>query len=397
MLAAAGLPIYIHAPKFYVDEYGISLATLGFVLFVLRLLDVVQDPLLGALSARLRNHRAAAVSGGLAAIALGMLMLFAVPAGFAPVLWFAISLVLVFSAYSFLTLTFYAQGIAKADELGVGGHLRLARWRESGALLGVCIAAIAPVALANWMDAPFTGYAIGFAIASFGVFLAMRLEWVTAMTPTTQGQPGDWWVVLGDPLARRLLLIAFVNAAPVAITSTLFLFFVESRLDAPGMEGPLLLAFFLAAALSAPIWGRLADRFGSKSVLLAAMVLAIGALLFALGLGAGDVIAFAFVSIASGAAMGADLTLLPALFAARMARVSPGGEVGFGLWSFMSKATLALAAIAAFPALQAAGFQSGVENDEHALWALTLAYAGLPCALKVLAIALLASTDLKEN
>jgi glycoside/pentoside/hexuronide:cation symporter, GPH family len=25
----AGLPIYIHAPKFYVDEYGVSLAALG--------------------------------------------------------------------------------------------------------------------------------------------------------------------------------------------------------------------------------------------------------------------------------------------------------------------------------------------------------------------------------
>lgn len=29
LIAAAGLPIYIHAPKFYVDEYGTSLAALG--------------------------------------------------------------------------------------------------------------------------------------------------------------------------------------------------------------------------------------------------------------------------------------------------------------------------------------------------------------------------------
>ncbi|MEM8802354.1 MAG: MFS transporter, partial [Pseudomonadota bacterium] len=45
-LAMAGLPIYIHAPKFFVDEYGVSLAALGAVLFGLRLLDVVQDPAL---------------------------------------------------------------------------------------------------------------------------------------------------------------------------------------------------------------------------------------------------------------------------------------------------------------------------------------------------------------
>jgi GPH family glycoside/pentoside/hexuronide:cation symporter len=48
LLAAAGLPIYIHAPKFYVDEFGVSLAALGTVLFGLRLIDVVQDPLLGS-------------------------------------------------------------------------------------------------------------------------------------------------------------------------------------------------------------------------------------------------------------------------------------------------------------------------------------------------------------
>jgi hypothetical protein len=50
MLAAAGLPIYIHAPKFYVDEYGVSLAALGVALFALRLIDVVQDPALGWLA-----------------------------------------------------------------------------------------------------------------------------------------------------------------------------------------------------------------------------------------------------------------------------------------------------------------------------------------------------------
>ena len=45
-MAAAGLPIYIHAPKFYADEYGVGLAAMGAVLFGLRLIDVVQDPIL---------------------------------------------------------------------------------------------------------------------------------------------------------------------------------------------------------------------------------------------------------------------------------------------------------------------------------------------------------------
>ena len=73
MLAAAGLPLYIHAPKFYVDEYGVSLAALGTVLFALRLLDVVQDPLLGRLAARLQETRA--VSVGIAVLTMSAAMM----------------------------------------------------------------------------------------------------------------------------------------------------------------------------------------------------------------------------------------------------------------------------------------------------------------------------------
>ena len=56
MLGAAGLPIYIHAPKYFVDQYGVSLSTLGLALFVLRSLAFVQDPILAALAQRSRER-----------------------------------------------------------------------------------------------------------------------------------------------------------------------------------------------------------------------------------------------------------------------------------------------------------------------------------------------------
>ena len=79
LLAAAGLPIYIHAPKFYVDEYGVSLAALGTILFGLRLIDVVQDPLLGRLAEKTRGKRGVVVAIGCCVMALSMVALFAVP------------------------------------------------------------------------------------------------------------------------------------------------------------------------------------------------------------------------------------------------------------------------------------------------------------------------------
>ncbi len=394
VLSAAGLPIYIHAPKFYADEYGVSLVALASVLFALRLLDVVQDPFFGRLSETLRHKRGIAVAIATSVMGLAMFGLFGVSPPFAPLLWFAVMLTLVFSAFSFLTINFYAQGVITANAMPDQGHLKLARWRESGALLGVCLAAVAPVALGFALERPFAGFAAGFLALALAAAYVMRSEWNAGALPPSVGMKA----IIGDRLARRLLLIALVNAAPVAVSTTIFLFFVESRLEAPGFEGPLLLTFFLSAAIAAPIWTFLAERYGPKPVLLVAMVLAIVAFAGALSLGPGDWPLFALICLASGFAIGADLTILPAVFAARMAHVSPSAAEGFGLWAFATKFTLAFATVTLLPALENAGFDSatGVHAPE-ALELLSILYAGLPCLLKVLAIALLAVTELKEN
>jgi GPH family glycoside/pentoside/hexuronide:cation symporter len=163
------------------------------------------------------------------------------------------------------------------------------------------------------------------------------------------------------------------------------------------MEGPLLLLFFLSAAAAAPLWGRIARRIGAKRALLAGMGLAIAAFIGAALLGPGDTALFALVCIGSGAAMGADLTLLPAMFARRMAKVAPTAGQAFGLWSLVTKFTLAFAAVALLPLLEARGFVTGTANPPEALALLTVLYALLPCALKLVAVALLAATKIEED
>ena len=99
--------------------------------------------------------------------------------------------------------------------------------------------------------------------------------------------------IIRDNTARKLLILALVNATPLAVSSTLFLFYVESKLGAVGWEGALLVLFFLAAALSSPIWSMLARRFGAKPVLISAMILAVASFAYTLTLSLGDVIPFA--------------------------------------------------------------------------------------------------------
>ena len=392
LISAAGLPIYIYAPKYYADTYGVSLTTLGTLLFALRFFDVVQDPVLGWISERLRASKAFWVSMGAVLLAASMWGLFAVAPPFAPIWWFGLTITGLFTAFSFLTINFYAQGVVKASKMA-NGHVRLAAWRETGALLGVCVAAVAPTILMSFVDEPFAIFALGFVAAVAIGTLWIWPEWSKAPV----SEPSNISVIVSDPIARRLLILALFNATPLAVSSTLFLFFVESRLGAVGWEGPLLVLFFLAAALSAPIWSRIALRLGSKRTLLVAMVLAIISFAYTVTLSTGDEIQFAVICVLSGVTIGADLTLLPAMFARRMAKVSPNGGQGFGLWSLVSKFTLAFAAVILLPVLENAGFVAGqTDLPESTLNTLTMLYAGVPLILKLVAVAILATTKFEE-
>ena len=393
VLSAAGLPIYIYAPKYYADTFGVSLTALGALLFALRLFDVVQDPILGWVSERLRAQRGIWVALGAAVLGLSMYGLFAVTPPIAPIWWFGLTITGLFSAFSFLTINFYAQGVQKAGDTP-GGHVRLAAWRETGALLGVCIAAVAPTVLLGVSEQPYVVFSIGFMVLVVLATIFMHREWTAQ---SVESDPTSIKEIIADPTARRLLILALVNATPLAVSSTLFLFFVESRLQAPGWEGPLLVLFFLAAAASSPVWSRLAQRFGAKRVLLVAMVLAVASFAYTLTLSSGQQIQFAIVCVLSGATIGADLTLLPALFAKRMAKVSPNGGQGFGLWSLVNKLTLAIAAAVLLPLLERSGFVAGATNlPDEAMTRLTVLYAGVPCALKLVAIVLLSALNLED-
>ena len=60
----------------------------------------------------------------------------------------------------------------------------------------------------------------------------------------------------------------------------------------------------------------------------------------------------------------------------------------FGIWSFLSKLGLALAAAIILPALSAADYRIGEVNSTNALMTLAASYALLPSLLKLGALAL---------
>ena len=106
--------------------------------------------------------------------------------------------------------------------------------------------------------------------------------------------------------------------------------------------------------------------------------------------GPGAGLAFGAICVMSGAATGADMVILPALFSRTVLVQGVPSGIAFGVWSFAQKISLALAAALVLPVLQASGFTAGAKNTVQALHVLTLTYAVLPCFLKLLALVLVA-------
>ncbi|MGR3617254.1 MAG: MFS transporter [Paracoccaceae bacterium] len=386
MLAAAGIPLYIHLPRYASLNLGIGLGTVGVILLVIRLVDLVQDPLIGwAIDRWPRAQSTFAVASAIG-LAIGFPLLFSLNAGPSVVAQVIVILVLLFSSYSLGMILLYARSTTLASSPSPRALMTMAAFREGGMLTGVVIASIMPAVFVAF-GASGQGYPV------FGLFLGMLALTCAAVSfPIWLRKP-----IPGQPLslaglkqsgAMRLLALALVNSLPVAITSTLFLFFVEDRLQLSGKAGPLLIVFFLSAGLSVPLWTRTSHRLGPKLTLLIAMPLAILGFFGAAFLASGNLVGFVFVCIASGAALGADMVILPAMFSVALNRAGLEASLAFGIWSFAGKLGLALAAFLVLPLLERNGFTPGATNSAYALTTLNVSYAVIPCILKLVAIAL---------
>ncbi|CUK27507.1 sugar (Glycoside-Pentoside-Hexuronide) transporter [Cognatishimia activa] len=395
LLAAAGIPLYIHLPRFASVNLGIGLGAIGTLLLAIRLIDLVQDPLIGwAID---RWPRAQSLFAALAALglAVGFPVLFSLGTGPSVMTSLVLVLILLFSAYSLGMILLYGRTETLAGSSDPKALMRVATFRESGMLAGVIVAAVMPgvflVMGGSGQGYPAFGLFLGFVAVT--TWLLTRPIWTRKPVLGTPFSVSD----LAQAGAMRLLFLALVNSLPVAITSTLFLFFVQDRLSLPGTAaGPLLILFFLSAGVTVPLWSRISLRIGTKKTLMVAMPLAIASFIGAALLSEGNWIGFAAICVGSGAALGADMVLLPAMFTGALTKAKLKASQAFGLWSFAGKLGLALAAFLVLPALERAGFEPGAANTAVALHALNFSYAIVPCLLKLAAFALVLSLPTEE-
>lgn len=399
-LALVALPVYVMVPQLYAASLGMPLATVGAVLLATRVLDAFIDPPLGRWVDRAPRSfgHAGFIALALPLLLAGFIALFHPPAMGAAALiaWFGASLILVYLGYSIATIAHNSWGARLTQQRGE--RTRLTAVREGCALAGVALAAILPsVAGLSVLSGVFA-----LLLLASAALLWRRAPRVPHAANSASAAPSarapHWLAPLAGRPFRWLFAVFALNGIAAAIPATLFLFFASDRLQLPQHAGSFLLLYFGAAALSLPLWSRLAARVGEARAWLAAMVLAIIAFAWTATFGSGDLLPFALVCALTGAALGADLALPPALLAGVIGQAGHAGTREgsyFGLWSWMTKMNLALAAGIALPLLQWLGYVPG-SSDAAGLSALTVAYALLPCALKAAAALLLWKAPLRD-
>lgn len=399
-LAMGALPLYVHLPKFYGEVFGVGLAAIGVLLLLLRLGDAILDPLIGAWSDR-GPSRKRLIAYAAPVLAFGMIALFAPPVrGEAALLaWMGGALALVYLAFSLATINHNAWGAELSSD--PVERTRITATREALALAGVVLASLAPGFLGG-DGGEATGlprFAWAYA-AIVAVALAITLSAPDAPRPAGPVPPAFAGVrdAFRDPSFRRLLAVFVVNGIAAAIPATLVLFFVADALQAEGSQGLFLALYFVAGAAGMPLWIRLSARHGKVAAWRLSMLAAVVAFVWAALLGPGDVAAFAAICVLSGLAFGADLALPPSILADVIGRRGGMRSTGayFGVWTLATKANLALAAGIALPLLAALGYEPG-SRDPGALRALAVAYAAVPCVLKLAAIGALAVFERGER
>ena len=413
-LALVALPIYVYVPQYYVQQFGMSLAAIGAALLVARLLDAFLDPAMGLWIDHAKRARGYGyfVLLSLAPLAAGFIALFHPPAAAAGHAfgWFLASLVLVYGGFSLATIAHQSWGAALTQARSE--RARLTGLREACGLVGVLIAAALPsVAGIGWLSAVFL-----VTLAGAAALLLLRaprpdLQRQATARPKSDSATAAPFAHPNNPVGLRRLTVPFrqarfrwlfavfvVNGIAAAIPATLFLFFARDGLGLGQYAGLFLVLYFAAGAASLPGWVALARRRGEAWTWQLAMLLEIASFVGVYFLPAGAAIGFGVICLLSGFTLGADLALPPALLAGVIASAGHGGQhegAYFGAWSWATKMNLALAAGVALPLLELLGYVPGTANLEGRE-ALRVAYAVLPCGLKLIAAGLLWRAPLKD-
>ncbi|OSQ39346.1 MFS transporter [Thalassospira mesophila] len=430
-LAAAipTIPAYVLLPSLYGDTLGLGLTLTGLVFFAVRVIDMITDPLVGYLSDRSQSRKPW-VAGGAVIAGIGIWFLFNPPL-----------LPSAFYLFGWATVLFVGWTMFQVPYLAWGAELsgdykqrsRITALREGAGLIGILFAGGLPVlfsvngpleqtsllatvtivlgAITVPLIIVFVPDVLRNVVVQSGRVVACPVSSVSSAAPAPRDRPvalpapSQWAGLWQNRLFVRLLAAWLINGLANGVPAVCFPLFVKYGLGLGQRDqNVLILLYFACAVVAMPVWVIASGRVGKHRVWCGAMVMAIAAFAFVPVLGNGDFVGFAVICALTGAALGADLALPPAI----QADVDDWDRYRFGirrtgllfaLWNMTNKLAMAIAAGVAFPVLGYLGLTktggvdvaAGDVSDPHAqaLFMLLVIYAVIPIVLKMIAVVMM--------
>jgi Na+/melibiose symporter-like transporter len=397
-LGMLGLPLLVILPNFWAGTMGLKLATVGFVLTLVRGLDAVVDPAIGRLSDMSRwrfGRRKPFIAVAIPLAVIGAAGLFFPPKD-AGAAWLFVFNALVTWGWTTLSLPYWAWGAELSDDYKE--RQRITSFRESGTIIGILISAVAPVVLGISSPAGEAHLLVFMTIGLATPFVLAALIVVPDPLPARVKPPVKLLAALRVAAAngpfRKLISAWLLNGLANGLPAVLFLMICSKFLNDPKAQGPLLLIYFGSGVLAVPFWLWLAGRIGKHqawiiSLLVTAFAFSFVPLVPQIGLWF-----FGLISLFTGAGLGADFTIPPAIQAdvIDLDEVRSGERragLFFAASTMAQKAGNALAVGIAYPLLQLAGFHVNGDNGLLQKSVLLALYCGLPSALKLACAAIL--------
>jgi Na+/melibiose symporter-like transporter len=395
-LAVVGLPLTIYVPPLYAQSRGLSLNLISLVLLLARLADVVVDPAVGALSDRFATpigRRRPWIAVGALLTVIGVRHVFAPPLG-AGTLYLLGWVCVLYLGWSLVTIPYLAWG----GGLSTDYHRRsvVTGTREFCTMIGVVLAAVAPVLHAGSLERPMQDLAglITWLLpaAACLLLLTVREPALPPARPNLLQGGGRAWTLLWRNGPFRLLMSATVlGGIGTAVNGALVIFYLQQM--NLGDHKELLLLYLVSALAGIPFWVWLATRVGKHRALCYGSVWGCGWFALVPFIPPGQYWPVAVVNVMAGCAIGASPVLGASIAAdvidwdALRAR-QDRSALFFSLWSMATKLTQALG-ILALPLVALLGFNPLGPNTLQARLALTVGYVGVPIVFWVAAIALI--------
>ncbi len=394
-LSFVGIPIYLNISDFYARKFDISLVSIGVLLIFIRIIDALQDPFIGyfsdSLSQKKFSHKKIIYFSS-TLLCIAFYLVFNPPESLSrnmSILWFGCSLIATYTCFNFTIINFesLAAILAKND----AQRILVNSFKEMFGLIGMIFAFLLPAVLAQFflldsnhvyqvLSLVFTSLIL---LASFGFFRKVKIT--EEIAELHQKSKIKFFEILHDKKFLVFLGTFFLNGVAVSLPAANLNFYVSDVLKMSESLGWFLSIYFISACCFIPLWKYFATRFGMIRSWIFSICGSILTFSFAYFLTSENAGYFYLVCFLSGAFLGADLIMPPAILAKITATKKEMVSSYFSWWNLTTKTSLMIAASGSLIFLGLFGYKPGFAATEGVI-SISFFYALLPCILKTLTI-----------